>query len=382
VTVEGSVTVRAGLLDADGRRVTVQDATGAILARLPIGAREPAVGQRLRLTGEVGTYYGAPQLAVDDPPETRERANVKPLSVRSAPLAAGLEWRLVTVAGKVQSVQRSGESWRAELVIAGGGVPIHGLARSGIPSTALTVGREATITGLAKRAHPTATDQRMGVVPRSTADISLGGQVSGDAGSGGAGGSDAVGGDAGAGGLTGAGDQLTADVIDVALADLAAHEGQLVRVGGEVQQRDGARLIIADVSATAVVRLSGEAVPLAEIVERGDMINAIGEVERNAAGGLEVVVADSRLMVRTTSGPLSPADRPSSIPPAAQRPPNSAQAPLGDDQSGNVALLAIVAACVLLGSSGLLLARGRRLRSLARQVVEQLASLNLRGRAI
>ena len=45
-------------------------------------------------------------------------------------------------------------------------IAIAGLAGSGIPSTALIEGRQATVTGIVKRAYPTATDQRFSVVPR------------------------------------------------------------------------------------------------------------------------------------------------------------------------------------------------------------------------
>ena len=36
--MEGTVTTPAGLLDSDGRRVTIQDASAAVLLRLPTGA--------------------------------------------------------------------------------------------------------------------------------------------------------------------------------------------------------------------------------------------------------------------------------------------------------------------------------------------------------
>ena len=89
-------------------------------------------------------------------------------------IATALEWRLVTVSGVVESVSRDGAAWRAELTIGGGSIPIAGLERSGIASTALIEGRSASVTGIVKRAYPTATDQRFAVVPRSLADITLG----------------------------------------------------------------------------------------------------------------------------------------------------------------------------------------------------------------
>ena len=176
VTVEGTVTVRTGLLDADGRRVTMQDSTGAVLVRLPDN-ETTAVGDRIRVTGAVGTYYGAPQLAADSVTGLSTSA-LSPLAVRSAPISEALEWRLVTVSGEITALSRDGDSWRAELSLDGGSLPVSGLARSGIPATALEEGRTATITGIVKRAYPTASDQRFSVVPRSPNDITLGAAVS------------------------------------------------------------------------------------------------------------------------------------------------------------------------------------------------------------
>ena len=130
VTVAGVTTTRNGLLDADGQRITLQDASGAILVRLPDGLNaEP--GQRLRVTGEVGTYYNAPQLTATAAARIGE-TGVQPLQVRAAPVAAALEWRLIVVSGTVESVHRDGNAWRAELTMPGGGIPIVGLERTGL----------------------------------------------------------------------------------------------------------------------------------------------------------------------------------------------------------------------------------------------------------
>ena len=50
----------------------------------------------------------------------------------------------------------------------GGGIPIVGLERSGIASTALLAGRTATVTGIVKRAYPTASE---GSAPRCSANF-------------------------------------------------------------------------------------------------------------------------------------------------------------------------------------------------------------------
>jgi len=317
VTIQATVTVRTGLLDSDGRRVTVQDATAAILVRLPSGT-SASVGQRLRITGEIGTYYGAPQLAATDAVVV-DRATVTPLAVRTAPLAAALEWRLVTVSGRIESVHRNGDAWRAELTLSGRTVPIVGLARSGIPSTALVAGRMATVAGLVKRAYPTASDQRLSVVPRAGGDISLGPAVgagslpgaSGPPGGPGAGGPGVVADPGGPGAASPGprgGPAGSAGAMDVALADLASYVGRLVRVGGRVDRRDGARLVITDEAATAVIRLSGRAASLAPLFATGELVNAQGVVERNASDGLEIRVDDPSQVERVPLGRTAGAD--------------------------------------------------------------------------
>ena len=288
VTIEGAVTTRPGLLDADGLRVAVQDATGAILVRLPTDV-SAQTGQRLRLVGEVGTYYGAPQLTAETATRSGE-TSVEPLSVRAAPFAAGLEWRLVTITGQVESVRRDGETWRAEIALGGGGVPVVGLERSGIDSTALIEGRSATVIGVVKRAYPTATDQRLALVPRSPSDIRLG---AGPAGS-----SEPANGP-GATSSPGAGSSPRASIplasgrvepgqpssytVVTALADLSGYEGSRVAVGGWVRELDGTRVTLDDGSGTAVIRLAGEAAGVGAFISVGDLINARGVVERAGA---------------------------------------------------------------------------------------------------
>ena len=167
------MTTQAGLLDSDGRRVTIQDASAAVLLRLPSGSQAPSVGRRLRVTGEIGTYYGAPQLEAADAPQDLGREGGSPIVLHRAPVASD-EWRLVRVTVRITNVSRSGDTWRAEASMgAGGSLPISGIAASRLPSTALDEGRGATITGIVKRAYPTASDQRFSVVPRGPSDIQL-----------------------------------------------------------------------------------------------------------------------------------------------------------------------------------------------------------------
>ena len=166
VTIQGTITAPAGLLDGEGRRVTIQDGSGAILLRYPDGARPP--GGRHPGPGDRRGRH----LVRRTPARGRGRAHrcsvgrtASPVVLRRAPGAAD-EWRLVRVTVRITDVARSGETWRAEASLgAGGSLPIVGVAGSHIPSTALAEGRNATITGIVKRAYPTASDQRFALVP-------------------------------------------------------------------------------------------------------------------------------------------------------------------------------------------------------------------------
>jgi hypothetical protein len=347
VTVDGVVSVPGGLLDADGRRVTIQDGSGAILLRLPAGVTPPAVGQRLRASGEVGTYYGAPQLAAGEAPELLGGGTLEALRIRSAPLPVSAEWRLVVVSGTVESLSRSGDSWRAELAVDGGTIPTVGLGRSGIPADALVKGRMATVTGVVRRAYPTATDQRLAIVPRSRADISLGAEPGGSPGP--------V--NPGEVPWPGASPSATSDrdpqtsptpaaaaELTVALSELAAHEGQRVRIGGRVERFAGERVLVSDGSAVATLLLAGDARPLLLRLRPGLLVNATGLVVRLSEGGLAVRV-DSPLDL-AIGGRLQPAASSSPLPvPSA-----AAQSPLPDpvdEPAGATDGLAVVVALLM-----------------------------------
>ena len=327
VTVEGVVTTRPGLLDSNSERVAIQDATAAVMVRVPADA-SVQVGQRLRVTGAMTTYYGAPSITSSSI-SVIGSATPAPLAVRGAPLAAALEWRLVTVSGRVDSVHRDGDTWRAELLVSDGSIPISGVVRSAIPSTALTEGREATIVGIVKRAYPTASDQRMAIVPRSSADIRLGGgadpgpaaspgtssrpgEPSHPAGGPSGGGPSASGnpgpGDTGTGSTSGTGGVSGATGSSnpiVSLGDLAVHEDAMVTVGGAVTAISDALITINDGTATAIVRLAGAAGALAATIAEGDMVNATGIVKRTEAGGLQIVVDDPVKLVHLGRGTRS-----------------------------------------------------------------------------
>ena len=371
VVISGSVTTKQGLLDVDGYRVVIQDSTAAILVKLP-NEFATQVGQKLRVAGEVGTYYGAPQLTVDSAARVGE-TSVAATSVRKAPFAAGLEWQLVTITGLVQDLHRDGDAWRAEVAIGDGSVPVSGIERSGISADALVEGREATIVGVVKRAYPTASDQRFALVPRSSGDIHLGPapatqrpDASGspdpqtgepdethDAPEGGAGlppwSESFAPGESPDPNASAPG--TTDDIVSV--ADLAGHVGQRVSVGGFVTAIDGARLTVQDETAATVVRLSGDAMSALDRIAVGDLVNATGLADRNAAGGIEITVSDpaditllpplaAAAATAQTSSPKASAD-PSSA--ASATPPS---APTGAPNT--------IAALILVAAGGLLAA--------------------------
>ncbi len=292
------------------------------------------VGQRITATGQVGTYYGAPSLTASSARSTGQ-GTISAATVRAAPIAAALEWRLVTVSGRVEDVRRDGETWRAEVSASGGTIPISGLERSGIPSTALEEGRSATITGIVKRAYPTATDQRLSVVPRSAADIKLGPVVSASSQPSlsprpGASGSPIGSGHPPTSRPSSAGEPIGptgssspgSDAVQ-SLDDLDGHADEVVTVGGVVTAVDGTAVRIDDGSASVWLRLTGEAAALAGTFALGDLLNATGRVATDADGELEVVVDDPGAVVRLAQQYATEAATASTgalLPPAVETP--------------------------------------------------------------
>jgi hypothetical protein len=247
------------------------------------------------------------------------------------PIAPALEWRLVTVTGTVEFVHRDGDAWRAELTLNGGGVPVVGLARSGIASTALEAGRAATITGIVKRAYPTATDQRLTIVPRTAADIRLGAAQPSDRPGSPTGrpGSSTPRPDASERPTDSAGHEAAGSPSpgppapaagDVPLGELAAYQGATVRIGGLVTRVDGARLTVVDSSGSATIELTGEAAAVAATIAPNDLVNATGMVA-GAGDSLRLVVDDqaglTRLAARVAA---TPPDGLSLAPPVANEP--------------------------------------------------------------
>ena len=321
VTVQGTITTPVGLLDGESRRVIIADSSGAILVRFPDGASVPPVGTRIRATGEVGTWFGGLQLATTDVPRTLGRTSARPVVLRRAPGAAD-EWRLVRLTVRITDLARSGATWRAEASLgAGGSLPIVGVTGAEIPSTALGEGQSATITGIVRRAYPTATDQRFGLVPRSVRDIELG-RDPGSVGHTPDPGEEAPGEDAGAGPSEDPA-IATGEVIDTTLDALTRLAGRHVRVSGALRQVDSALLTIDDGSATALVRLLDREATFQPPLAPGEVLNVTGTVAERDVGGWEVV-ARSESVVRAAS---------LALPTVAPRTPVPSASPLGPEPS-------------------------------------------------
>ena len=362
VTVEGVVTAPGGLLDGDDRRVTIQDDSAAILLRFPDAGSLPRVGTRLRAAGDVGTYYGGLQLEAAESPVILGQARALPVVLRRAP-AAGDEWQLVRLTVRIVDVSKSGDTWRAEASLgAGGALPIAGLADSGIPSSALVEGRGATITGIVKRAYPTASDQRFAVVPRTPDDIQLGPEPA--TGNGDGGGSGAPGG--GQPGATGepgfasppldgeaTPDPITGRLpgqadpgipLEVQLSAIPGLEGRVVRVAGSLRSADGPLLTLEDGVVTATARLVDANADFEPPLVSGEVLNVTGLVAPRDVGGWEVVTRRDEVLRAAALVIPTPLDAPS--PSASPQPSDavaesSAQGP-GDDAGG--AFMALVAA--------------------------------------
>jgi hypothetical protein len=295
VAIQAVVTTPATLLDASGRRIVVQDATGAVEVLLPIGSTAPPVGTRLRVEGRMARAYGAPRLQATGTAIAGPVSTPSPRTI-GAPPTQTHEWQLVRIHGTVEDVTRLGDRWRAEIRIGGKLGVVLGQAGAGIVHETLVEGRLATVTGIVKRPYPTASDQRFTVIPRFPADVRVSGQSAGKGSASSVPPGRTPGGPAAGGGATGAlgGDgsvPAPAPGRDVDLADLLDHVGTLVRVGGLVSGHVPEGVRIDDGTGRAKVLLRGEAAELLPLIEPGDAINASGIVEP-LDGEYAVVVTD------------------------------------------------------------------------------------------
>ncbi len=297
MTITGVVTSPAGLIDSEGRRVTVQDKTGAILLRYPEGETPAPVGRTVRATGEVGTWYDTRQLESISSPRTKRKAAIKPATISDPPGEAD-EWMLVRVWVIISDVERDGDSWRAEAAMRSGeSLPIVGLTGSGIDGELLEPGRQARITGVVRRAHPSAGDRRFAIAPRWRKDIRLGELVAGEDAD-----EDQPGdGEDAAGTWSPADDPGGDGVLTVTLGTLEQFDQRIVRVGGRVEDIAPDRLTLDDGTASGIVRIPETVAPLEPRLRLGEVVNATGRVTRRAGRPAEVVV-ESAADLRRAAG--------------------------------------------------------------------------------
>ena len=356
VVVEGTVTTPPGFIDTEGRRLVIEDESGALLVRLPSDAIAPPVGTRTLASGSMGTYYGSAQLALAEPPVALGAGSAVP-RVIGAPPGPELTWRLVRVTGRVASVHRLGTTWRAEIAVAGREVPIHGTARSGVPSTALVEGRLATVTGVVRPPYPTATDRRPAIAPRFVADVSLGSSAEPVAPGQGGQGPDGVDPGYAPGSVAGA-------ALDVELAELGEHEGSLVRVGGLVTSVSAGRVVIDDGTAAAAILLPPDATGMIGDLRAADPLNATGTVMRDGAAWAVAPRAAVDIARVGRLGELTPLTQPT---PSSEAVPKVAAERLGSD--GGWPLGMLPTAFALAGTAVTVALRRKAALDLARRIV-------------
>lgn len=289
MTVAGVVTAGPSLLDGSGRLIVIQDASAAIEVRLPapgstasssLGGRLPAPGTELRVSGTVGRSYGAPRIAASAVAWLGQAAQPGPLRITTAP-GTGLEWRLVVVSGRLDTIHRLGLRWRADLVVGSSRIPIVGLTGSRIAVGRLIPGRRATIVGIVRRAYPSALDQRFAIEPRSLADLAFAPAPAPTP--------------PGRGGGPSNGSTQPAPVQpggtpagpaapSVDLRDLPSLAGRLVEVSGIVTRLAGSIVWLDDGTATGRLILTSGAAPFLDLVQVGDPLDVRGQVKLDAAG--------------------------------------------------------------------------------------------------
>jgi outer membrane biosynthesis protein TonB len=370
LTIEATVTAESTLLDASGRRIVVEDRTGAIEVLLPADTTPPRLGDRVRITGEVGRAYGAPRLRAEAQTVTGRGAVPTPRTLRGAPGVAH-EWRLVRVSGTVTDVVRLGGRWRAELALGRDRVVVAGLTGAAIPVTAVVEGRAATIVGIVRRPYPSATDRRFSIVPRSPADVALAPAVNRPED-----GTDASAGPVGA-------PPPPSGPLDVELVELRRHTGRTVRVGGLVVDLVPDGFVLDDGTAKATVVLLDLAADFLPLLEPGDALNAIGRVERHGEGA-RVVVRDPAGLTRVgdpgeleVAPPAGPSSAPESAALPSSRPGRRVAdlaMPFGLDptSTAGIASLGLVSLASLAVT---LLRRERARRRLGRRVAARLAAV-------
>ncbi len=381
VAIDAVVTAPATLLDASGRRIVVQDASAAIELLLPTGSTAPSVGTRIHAQGRIGVAYGAPRFRADQLEVTGSEAAPAPVVLHGSPGEAQ-EWRLARINGRVTSVHKLGDRWRADIRVGSADVVVVGQPGAGIASTALLEGRVASVTGIVRRPYPNAADRRFAITPRFADDVTLAGQAQGANDNGGRGGSGtSVGADAGATPIPTPG----IEAEDADLGDLMSFVGRTVRVGGLVVDLRTDGFTLDDGTATGRVVLRAAALDSLALIEPGDALNTIGRVEPGADG--PVVIVDDAGRIYLAGDPVPDASAVASRPPASVA--TSSGDPIVGGGSGRLAGLGGGGLPVDAGAAGLgtlaaisvasvavtLLRREQSKRRLAARIAGRLATL-------
>ena len=275
-TVEGVVTSGGALWGLDQRRFTLQDASGALLVRVPPGVRLPATGRSVRVSGTLGHYLGAPELGADAPPVALApggAATAHPIA--HAPLVSSLRWDLVVAVGTVTAMRRSATSWRGEIRLADGSrLPIGAGIAAAVPASRVAVGSRVAVTGIVRPPATGSADGQLYEMLRGPADlVVLRRPPSGDA---------VAAAPAGVTRTAPPGEPLDAD-----LADLPALVGRLVRVGGVIVAADVQQLTLDDGTAQATVRLPADAAAPAPLAT-GTAVTLVARVAATMGGGVHL----------------------------------------------------------------------------------------------
>ena len=385
VTIEAIVTAGTSLLDSSGRRIVVQDGSGAIEVLLPNGAAGPAVGAKVRVTGKSGIAWGAPRIGATAI-VALGTGSVAPSTLQRGP-AERDEWRLVRISGTVLKVERLGDRWRADVSLGGGTkVAVNGQAGAGIPSTAIVAGRRITVVGIVKRPYPTASDRRFAILPRGGADVSIGAAAdvapTGSLASKGAGGGAAT--DSGAGTGSGGAPVGAGGALDITpdtdLAVLSEHVGEKVRVGGLIASVAGGGFDLDDGTALARIELRGDMAALLPYLREGEAVAATGVVTLVEGAPAVIVDAAGSLLRVGSLGQALPIAGPASAGASPLATAGTGAAPLTADSTllgpamAPTSLLAMV--LLTLASLGVTMVRRRLVRRRLRAVVvERLAGL-------
>ena len=377
VAISGVVTAPATLLDATGRRIVVQDGSGAVEVLVPPGSTAPSVGTSVRVVGTMGRAYGAPRLGATALTAGGRGSQPQPIVLHAGP-SEQHEWRLVRIKGTVSKVSKLGERWRAEIRVGGTEVVVTGQAGAGIAHDVLTEDAVATVVGIVRRPYPTASDQRFTILPRFASDVGTTGRpasarnVNGTPGS--SGGRNATSPTT----IPQATSPTSAAFRNADLVDLANLVGQDVRVGGLVIDLVPEGFTLDDGTGSGTVHLLDEAAELVALVEPGDAVNATGTVELLADGPVVVVRAAAGLSLAGDIGGPAPSAAPRTEPTATSMPgpdAGSTAAGLGDlpDATPGLAGVGTILAVTMLSIAVTGLRRWQARRRLAVRVATRLA---------